>query len=187
MSENLVLAEGKTKIIYKIPGTNNVAIESKDDITAGDGVKRNIIKNKGVLSNKTTSDCFKLLNKKGVPTHFIKQLDERTFLAHRVRMIPIELVARRIATGSFLKRNPETEEGSVFEELVVEFFFKDDANHDPMMLWDKEKQCFKIYNAKKPLTEDGFKYLPKNIPLIPKDLSEIDKLSEILRDVFLIL
>ena len=102
-------------------------------------------------------------------------------------MIPIELVARRIATGSYLKRNPTVKEGTVFEELITEFFFKDDARHDPAMIWNKEKNCFALYNAKKPLTEEYLEDLPKDSPTIPKTFTEVQYLSDILEKVFFIL
>ncbi len=182
------IVEGKTKIIWSIPGVKNeVLIESKDQITAGDGVKKDVIENKGVLSNETTCNCFRLLNSKGIPTHFITKVNQRTFHARRVRMIPIELVARRIATGSFLKRNPETVEGTIFGELVTEFFLKDDARHDPLMIWNDQKQRFELYDAKRPV-KDGYleDFLP-NTSTIPKDSAKIKQLFDILKQVFLIL
>lgn len=182
------IAEGKTKIIWSIPGVEDeVLIESKDQITAGDGVKKDVIENKGVLSNETTCNCFRLLNSKGMPTHFIRKIDQRTFRARRVRMIPIELVARRIATGSFLKRNPETVEGTFFSELVTEFFLKDDARHDPLMIWNDQKQCFELYDAKRPV-KDGYleDFLP-NTPVVPRDSAKIKQLFDVLTYVFVFL
>jgi phosphoribosylaminoimidazole-succinocarboxamide synthase len=127
--------EGKTKIITDA-GDGTVLIRSKDDITAGDGAKRDIIEGKAASSTTTTCNIFQLLNNNGVPTHFVEQLDEVTFRARNVEMIPLELVARRIATGSFLDRNTDVTDGTVFADLVFEVFEKDDANHDPLLEFD---------------------------------------------------
>ncbi len=128
------LAEGKTKIIFEHPSDHSlVIVENKDDITAGDGARRNVIEGKGAIACATACNCFRLLNARGIATHFVKQLDEAHMLVKKCRMIPLEVVARRIATGSFLKRNPGVSEGTRFDPLVIEFFLKDDARHDPMI------------------------------------------------------
>lgn len=141
------LAEGKTKIIWTTEKPGEVIVESKNDITAGDGIKREKIENKGMYTTETT---FRLLTKKGIANHYIQQIDSFNFLAERMTMIPIEVVVRRIAFGSYLKRYPKIEEGTIFKDLVVEFFLKDDANHDPLMIWDYETKRFFLYDAKKP-------------------------------------
>lgn len=132
------LNEGKTKIIFAArdkPGF--VLIQSKDRITAGDGARAHNLEGKAQISTATTSDIFQLLNNAGVKTHFIRQQSEREFIARGCDMIPIEFVTRRIATGSFLKRNPGVPEGFRFCPPKLEFFFKDDANHDPQ--WSYEQ------------------------------------------------
>lgn len=129
------LNQGKTKIIINA-GDGTVLVRSKDDITAGDGAKHDVIEGKAASSTTTTCNIFRLLNNNGVPTHFVEQLDAVTFRARRVDMIPLELVARRIATGSFLDRNPEITDGTVFDDLLFETFEKDDANHDPLIEFD---------------------------------------------------
>jgi RNA polymerase sigma factor (sigma-70 family) len=134
--EKLMMAiEGKTKIIIDA-GDGTVSIRSKDDITAGDGARRDVIEGKAASSTTTTCNIFRLLNDNGVPTHYLEQLDAVTFRARKVEMIPLELVARRIATGSFLDRNPDIADGTVFADLVFEVFEKDDANHDPLLAFD---------------------------------------------------
>jgi phosphoribosylaminoimidazole-succinocarboxamide synthase len=70
-------------------------------------------------------------------------------------MIPIEIVSRRVATGSYLKRHPETTEGKVFSFLVIEFFFKDDKLHDPIMIWSDKAKAFKLYNPHRPITSEN--------------------------------
>jgi phosphoribosylaminoimidazole carboxylase/phosphoribosylaminoimidazole-succinocarboxamide synthase len=121
-----------------------------------------------------------------VPTHFIAQIDDRAFRAFLLKMIPIELVTRRIATGSFLKRNPKTIEGTIFDELVTEFFLKDDLRHDPLMLWNGERQCFELYDAKLPLRDGYLGELPEFLE-IPKTLKEVRHLRDISIKVFSIL
>jgi len=174
------LAEGKTKIIWSTLNKNIVLIESKDDITAGDGVKHDIIKQKGALATETTCNCFSLLETKGIPTHFLKRKGEREFLARRVKMIPIELVARRIATGSYLKRNPEVVEGTIFQELVFEPFYKKDELRDPLMIWNEDKDCFELFDAKKPVAEGYLKDLPpEDIRILPDYFLKEDQLYEL--------
>ena len=129
--------EGKTKIIIDASdGDGTVLIRSKDDITAGDGAQHDVIEGKAASSTTTTCNMFRLLDNNGVPTHFVEQLDAVTFRARHVDMIPFELVARRIATGSFLDRNADVTDGTVFADLVFEVFEKDDANHDPLLEFD---------------------------------------------------
>ncbi|HLG77362.1 MAG TPA: phosphoribosylaminoimidazolesuccinocarboxamide synthase [Ktedonobacteraceae bacterium] len=132
-----LLAEGKTKQIYAYPGNDDlVYIVSKDQITAGDGARRNEIAGKSRLSTITTSNVFRLLNEAHIATHFIKQVDDTTMLVKHCRMLPIEHVQRRIATGSYLKRHPEVKEGTRFDPVLIETFLKDDARHDPQIWSD---------------------------------------------------
>lgn len=154
MSERIQLAEGKTKIIWDVGG-GEVLIESKDDITAGDGAKHDLLEDKAVYSTRTTSNCFKLLESQGIPTHFVARVNERTFKARNVEMIPLELVARRIATGSYLKRRPDVAEGTIFPDVIIEFFEKDDPNHDPLLVLDLASRRLLRFVASKPLAE-GF-------------------------------
>jgi len=158
-TERTKLAEGKTKVIWDA-GDGEVAIESKDDITAGDGASRDLLEGKAVTATKTTRNVFLLLEKQGIRTHFVGDEEEesanpRVFRAERVDMIPLELVVRRIATGSYLKRNPDVTEGTIFPELIMEFFEKDDANHDPLLVVDLASRRLLRYKADKPLAE-GF-------------------------------
>src|SRR5579859_3457395 len=104
----------------------------KDAITAGDGAKRDVIEGKGVLSCRTTSAVFSYLESHGLKTHYLETLDERTMLVRRADMIPIEWVARRLATGSYVRRTGAAE-GTRFDPVLLEMFLKDDANHDPLI------------------------------------------------------
>jgi phosphoribosylaminoimidazole-succinocarboxamide synthase len=139
------LIEGKTKIIYAVPeGETGYPLPAadlaymvhKDSITAGDGAKRDVIVDKGVLSCRTTSAVFRFLQHAGVETHYVETLDERTMLIRRVEMVPIEWVARRVATGSYIRRTGVAE-GTRFDPLVLEMFYKDDAQHDPLISGDE--------------------------------------------------
>lgn len=128
MSNNTgtLLAEGKTKKIYNASGGNRrlVVVKSKDDMTAGDGSKHDVITGKATLANHTTCNVFRLLHACGVPIAFIKQIDDTSFYAHYCKMIPLEVVVRREAHGSFLKRHPYLKKGHVFPRLLLEFFLK---------------------------------------------------------------
>ncbi|MBI2596464.1 phosphoribosylaminoimidazolesuccinocarboxamide synthase [Candidatus Daviesbacteria bacterium] len=149
------LSEGKTKIVWSLSDPSLVFIESKDSITAGDGVKKDIMAGKGVISTETTANCFRLLNREGLPTHFIAPISENIFLARKAVMIPIESVARKVATGSYLQRYPKVKEGTVFKNLRLEFFYKDDKNHDPLVEYDFSKGAWLMYDAHLPKTQSN--------------------------------
>jgi phosphoribosylaminoimidazole-succinocarboxamide synthase len=136
--------EGKTKVIEDAGG-GEVLIRSKDDITAGDGAKHDVLDGKAAASTRTTSNVFQLLERNGVPTHFVERVDDVTFRARNVEMIPLELVARRYATGSFRDRFPDLPDGAVFEEPAFEIFEKDDAAHDPLLEFDFEAGVLRRY------------------------------------------
>jgi phosphoribosylaminoimidazole-succinocarboxamide synthase len=128
------LAEGKTKIIYAHPQREDVVyMVHKDGLTAGDGARRSVLAGKGRLSCRTTSNVFYLLEDQGVNTHYIGMVAENINIVTRCTMVPLEVVMRRIATGSYLKRNPGVAEGTRFDPVVVECFYKDDARHDPLV------------------------------------------------------
>lgn len=128
------LAEGKTKAIFAHPADPAlVVIRHKDSLSAGDGARRSEIAGKGALAGRTTANVFRLLRAAGIATHFVDAPDSVTMVARRCAMIPVEVVARRIATGSYLKRHPQTTEGTRFDPLTVEYFLKDDVRHDPQI------------------------------------------------------
>jgi len=133
-----LLAEGKTKQIYAYPGDDTLAfMVNKDQITAGDGARRNELAGKSRWSTITTANVFRLLNEENIDTHFVEQINDVTLLIRRCQMLPVEQVMRRIATGSYLKRHPEVSEGTRFEPVLVETFLKDDARHDPQ-IWEAD-------------------------------------------------
>jgi phosphoribosylaminoimidazole-succinocarboxamide synthase len=133
-----LLAEGKTKRIYAYPGDDTLAyMVNKDQITAGDGTRRDELLGKSRWSTITTASVFRLLNEANIPTHFVEQINDATLLIKRCKMVSIEQVQRRIATGSYLKRHPGVSEGTRFEPVLVETFLKDDAQHDPQ-IWQED-------------------------------------------------
>ncbi|AZT90257.1 phosphoribosylaminoimidazolesuccinocarboxamide synthase [Caldicellulosiruptor changbaiensis] len=127
-----LLYEGKAKKIYETDVDDIVIIEYKDDATAFDGTKRGIINEKGIVNNKISNHLFKLLESKGIPTHFIEQIDERRTAVKKVEIIPVEVIVRNIAAGSLCKRLG-LEEGTALKRPVLEFCYKNDALHDPQI------------------------------------------------------
>ncbi|XP_017012067.2 bifunctional phosphoribosylaminoimidazole carboxylase/phosphoribosylaminoimidazole succinocarboxamide synthetase-like [Drosophila takahashii] len=138
-----ILIEGKTKKVYDLPDHPGLCLLlNKDRITAFDGLKAHELRGKAAISNTTNGLVFRLLNKAGIRTAFVDQCGEQAFIARKCQMIPIEWVTRRLATGSFIKLNPEVPEGYRFAPPKQETCFKDDASHDP--LWCDEQ----IYASK---------------------------------------
>ena len=119
------LAEGKTKIIQAWPDDPSLAVlQAKDDITGGDGARHEVIQGKAELATDTTCNVFRLLKECGVPVAFEKQLNATSFLAPLCDMIPYEVVIRREAHGSYLKRAKHLHKGQIFPKLILEFFLK---------------------------------------------------------------
>ena len=177
------VAKGKTKIIETGDELGTVIITSTNHITAGDGARRIELKNKGVYSTETTKNVFRLLHQHGIATHFIPSgkgfLKNHQFLAQQARMIPVEVVVRRIAFGSYLKRNPYFSAGEKLSRFVVEFFWKDDANHDPLMIIDPVGERVLLYKPSEPF-DIGFageRYLGAN-----EDALEWTLLKRLLRE-----
>jgi phosphoribosylaminoimidazole carboxylase/phosphoribosylaminoimidazole-succinocarboxamide synthase len=166
-----LVTEGKTKKIYEITGSAGlVAVISKDDITAGDGAKHDVIAEKGALANRTTCNVFRLLKACGLPVAFEEQDSARSFIAPNCTMLPYEVVVRREAHGSYLKRNPHFAKGQLFPRLIVEFFLKTkDKNwkgrplvaDDPLMLYTDGASQIRLFNPAKPiLGQEPFLVLP---------------------------
>lgn len=131
------ISEGKTKIIYKTPEKDEVLIEFKDDITALDGEKHDILPGKGEINATISAKLFEELEKRDVPTHFISLDPSKPVMrAKRLEMIPIEVVCRNLAAGHFLQRFPMFTKGEKLRMPIVEFFLKNDELHDPMLVED---------------------------------------------------
>jgi phosphoribosylaminoimidazole-succinocarboxamide synthase len=137
MNKGIEIARGKTKILYESAGQpDQLVVAQTDNISAGDGARRNVIAGKGRLAAQTTARVFRLLNLCGLPTHYLsggEDDDDNETLVRRCNMIPLEVVTRGVAAGSFVKRNPTVQRGMLLVPRVVEFFVKDDAQHDPMI------------------------------------------------------
>jgi phosphoribosylaminoimidazole-succinocarboxamide synthase len=137
MNKGIEIARGKTKVLYEVPGQPaQLVVAQTDQISAGDGARRHEIPGKGRLAAQTTARVFRLLNLCGLPTHYLnggEDDDENEMVVRRCTMIPLEVVTRGVAAGSFVKRNPAVSRGMLMVPRVVEFFLKDDANHDPLI------------------------------------------------------
>ena len=130
--------EGKAKRVFSTETVHQLRVEYKDEVTAGNGAKKDKMQGKWRLNNRITSIIFEYLNKHGIESHFIKQLSETEQLVKEVKIIPLEVVVRNIATGSITKRLG-FEKGHVFDEPLVEFFYKNDDLNDPLITDDHVK------------------------------------------------
>jgi phosphoribosylaminoimidazole-succinocarboxamide synthase len=126
------LYEGKAKVIYKTEEEDKVIVFFKDSATAFDAAKRAEIEGKGVINNTISSLLFELLEKSGIKTHYIKKLSEREMLVWRAKRFDLEVVVRNITAGSLCKRLG-LEEGLELKPPLVEFFYKNDRLHDPLI------------------------------------------------------
>jgi phosphoribosylaminoimidazole-succinocarboxamide synthase len=130
------LYEGKAKKVYAAEGLKGreelVIIHYKDDATAFNGEKKGQIEDKGVMNNKIAAGLFELLEKAGVPTHYVARLNDRDMLCKKVKIIPLEVIIRNVAAGSMAKRLGLAE-GSPLKTAVFELSYKDDALGDPLI------------------------------------------------------
>jgi len=137
MQKGHEIVRGKTKVLNELPGQPDVLVVSQlDNISARDGERRDTIEGKGRIAAKTTARVFRLLNLCGLPTHYLsggEDDDDNEMLVKRAQMIPIEVVIRGVAAGSLVKRKPGIQRGSLIVPRMIEFFIKDDANHDPLI------------------------------------------------------
>jgi phosphoribosylaminoimidazole-succinocarboxamide synthase len=124
--------EGKAKKVFKTEDDSKYIIQYKDDATAFNGVKKGTIEGKGIINNKMSALLFKILEEKGIPTHFIELLNDREMLVKEVTILPLEVIVRNIAAGSLAKRLG-LEEGALMKKSVLEFCYKNDELGDPMI------------------------------------------------------
>ncbi len=124
--------EGKAKKVFATDDPGLVVVDYKDDATAFNGEKKGTIIGKGVINNRMTNHFMSLLSTVGVPTHFVEELSDRETLVRRVAIIPLEVIVRNIAAGSFSKRFG-VKEGTVFKKPTLEFSYKNDELGDPML------------------------------------------------------
>ena len=132
MQKTVQLYEGKAKKVYATENEDYVLVSYKDDATAFDGLKKGTIVGKGVVNNRMSNYLMQLLEKEGVKTHFVEELNDRETVVKKVSIVPLEVIIRNISAGSFAKRFG-VEEGIVFEEPTIEFSYKNDDLHDPLM------------------------------------------------------
>ena len=126
------LYEGKAKQVVATEDPNRIIIHYKDDATAFNGLKKGTIVGKGVINNRMSNLLMQRLEKAGIPTHFVEELSDRETLVKKVSIVPLEVIIRNIAAGSFSKRYG-VEEGFVFETPTIEFSYKNDELGDPLM------------------------------------------------------
>ncbi len=132
MNRRRRIYEGKAKILYEGPEPGTLVQHFKDDATAGNGAKHDVLDGKGVLNNRISEFIFTKLNALGIPTHFIRRLNMREQLIREVEIIPLEVVVRNVAAGSLCKRLG-LESGTPLPRSIIEFYYKDDALNDPMV------------------------------------------------------
>lgn len=127
-----MLYEGKAKKVYNTDVDDVLIVDYKDDATAFNGEKKGTIVGKGVVNNRMTNHIFQLLEKEGVPTHFVEELSDRETAVKKVEIVPLEVIIRNIAAGSFSKKLG-IEEGKKLLAPTLEFSYKDDELGDPMI------------------------------------------------------
>ena len=132
MTKGKQLYEGKAKKVFETDNEEYLIVSYKDDATAFNGLKKGTIAGKGVINNQMSNRLMKLLETKGVPTHFVEELSERETVVRRVKIVPLEVIVRNISAGSFSKRYG-VEEGIVFDKPTVEFSYKNDELGDPLL------------------------------------------------------
>ena len=126
------LYEGKAKKVYATSNPDYVIVDYKDDATAFNGEKKGTIAGKGVINNKMTNYMFKLLEKEGVPTHLVEEISDRETIVKKVEIVPLEVIVRNVAAGSFSKKLG-IEEGTPLKRPTLEFSYKNDDLGDPFI------------------------------------------------------
>ena len=126
------LYEGKAKKVFATSDDNLVIVSYKDDATALDGLKKGTIAGKGAINNRMSNYLMQILEKHGVKTHFVEELNDNETVVKKVSIIPLEVIIRNISAGSFAKRYG-VDEGIVFSEPTIEFSYKNDDLHDPLI------------------------------------------------------
>ena len=132
MEKQVLLYEGKAKKVYATGDPHLLIVSYKDDATAFNGLKKGTIQGKGVINNRMSNLLMSRLEQQGVPTHLVKGLNDRETLVKKVSIVPLEVIVRNIAAGSFSKRYG-VEEGLVFDAPTLEFSYKNDDLGDPLL------------------------------------------------------
>ena len=132
MEKTVQLYEGKAKKVYATDDPNLVIVSYKDDATAFDGAKKGTIRGKGAVNNRRTNFLMRKLEAAGIPTHFVEELNDRETVVKKVQIVPLEVIVRNVSAGHFASRYG-VEEGIAFDEPVLEFSYKNDDLHDPLL------------------------------------------------------
>ena len=132
MEKTVQMYEGKAKKVFATDDKRFCIVSYKDDATAFNGQKKGTIMGKGVINNRVTNHLMKLLEKNGIPTHFVEELSDRETVVKKVSIVPLEVIVRNIAAGSLAKRLV-LEEGTKMKRTVLEYCYKDDELGDPMV------------------------------------------------------
>lgn len=132
MKKTMQLYEGKAKKVFATSDPDLVIVSYKDDATALDGLKKGTITGKGAVNNRMSNYLCRLLEGHGVPTHYVEELNDRETVVKKVSIVPLEVIIRNISAGSFAKRYGVTE-GIVFDSPTIEFSYKNDDLHDPLI------------------------------------------------------
>lgn len=132
MEKREQMYEGKAKKVYATDDANYCIVSYKDDATAFNGLKKGTIQGKGVVNNKMSNFLMKEMEKEGIPTHFVEELSDRETVVKKVSIVPLEVIIRNVAAGSFSKRLG-VEEGTALKSTILEFCYKDDDLGDPMV------------------------------------------------------
>ena len=132
MQKKEQLYEGKAKKVYSTENPDYVIVSYKDDATAFNGLKKGTIVGKGVINNKMSNMMMKMLEGKGIPTHLVEQIDDRNTVVKKVEIVPLEVIIRNVAAGSFSKRYG-VPEGTKFSPPTIEFSYKNDELGDPLI------------------------------------------------------
>lgn len=132
MNKQEMLYEGKAKKVFLTEDPDVLIVSYKDDATAFNGLKKGSITGKGAINNRMTNFLFEKMEKEGVPTHLIEEINDRETAVRKVEIVPLEVIVRNVAAGSFSKRLG-VEEGKVFAEPTIEFSYKNDELGDPLI------------------------------------------------------
>ncbi|MBL7084931.1 MAG: phosphoribosylaminoimidazolesuccinocarboxamide synthase [Candidatus Omnitrophica bacterium] len=132
MKKGKLLYEGKAKMVYETDNPELLIQEFKDDATAFDATKRGTIEDKGICNNKISARLFELLETQGIPTHFVRLLSDRQMLVQKLEIVPVEVTVRNIVAGGMAKMLG-LEEGKKLKSPVLEYHYKNDALHDPLI------------------------------------------------------
>ena len=132
MKQKALLYTGKAKSVFRTDVKGQFIVEFRDDITAFDGGKKDVLKNKGSYNAGVSAFLFEYLEKNGVTTHFVKMLDPRRMVVRELAMIPLEVIVRNVAAGSIVRNYP-FKEGTKLSPPIIVIDYKDDSRHDPML------------------------------------------------------